>query len=212
MSETRRNSKGAGDTGPENDLKRCASFHGHVCPGLAYGVRVARAALERLGRRAEDEELVAVVETDSCSVDAIQVLMGCTFGKGNLVFRDTGKSVFTFFRRGGTDREVPGLRIAVDFHNEESPADREVWARFRNGDTDPDVARRVRELKSAKIKKILEVPEEDLLRITPVDGPPPARARIYTSVRCVECGEKVMEPRARLREGSVLCGPCFEKI
>ncbi|NIT04240.1 formylmethanofuran dehydrogenase, partial [Candidatus Saccharibacteria bacterium] len=40
-------------------------FHGHLCPGLAIGFRVARAALDELGQRAEDEELVAVVENDS---------------------------------------------------------------------------------------------------------------------------------------------------
>jgi len=33
--------------------------------------------------RAEDEEIVAVVETDACGADAIQVRTGCTFGKGN---------------------------------------------------------------------------------------------------------------------------------
>ncbi|NTV15797.1 MAG: formylmethanofuran dehydrogenase, partial [Desulfobulbaceae bacterium] len=77
-----------------------ARFHGHTCPGLAFGFRVARVAIRELGlSRAEDEELVAVVENDSCAVDAIQVLTGCTFGKGNLIFRDHGKQVYTFFKR-----------------------------------------------------------------------------------------------------------------
>ncbi len=30
-----------------------------------------------------DEELFAIVETDACGADAIQVITGCTFGKGN---------------------------------------------------------------------------------------------------------------------------------
>ncbi|MCI5189229.1 MAG: hypothetical protein D3905_05405, partial [Candidatus Electrothrix sp. AS4_5] len=32
-----------------------------------------------------DEEIVCVTENDSCSVDAIQVLTGCSIGKGNPV-------------------------------------------------------------------------------------------------------------------------------
>src|SRR5512135_2351862 len=71
-------------------------FHGHSCPGLALGYRVSLRALREFKRRAEDEELVAIVENDSCAVDAVQVLTGCTFGKGNLFFRDHGKHVYTF--------------------------------------------------------------------------------------------------------------------
>lgn len=44
-------------------------------------------------------EIVAVVETDMCAVDAIQFLLGCTFGKGNLIHLDYGKSAFTFHSR-----------------------------------------------------------------------------------------------------------------
>ena len=60
----------------KEDFRKCAEFHGHICPGLAIGYRAARAGLEWLNdHRAEDEEIVAIVETDSCSVDAIQSLM-----------------------------------------------------------------------------------------------------------------------------------------
>ena len=69
-------------------------FHGHACPGLALGYRVANLALKELGLRARDEELVAIVENNSCAVDAIQFICGCTFGKGNLIFKDFGKQVF----------------------------------------------------------------------------------------------------------------------
>ncbi len=65
-------------------------------------------ALDFLGvERAEDEELVAIVENDACGVDAVQYVAGCTFGKGNLVFRDWGKPVYTFFSR----RTGRGVRV-----------------------------------------------------------------------------------------------------
>lgn len=34
-----------------------------------------------LEKRAEDEEVVVVVETDACSADAVQVMTGCTLVK-----------------------------------------------------------------------------------------------------------------------------------
>ena len=91
------------------DFEEVIRFHGHVCGGLAIGYRAAQAAIAELGvERAEDEELVAIVENDSCAVDAIQVLTGCTMGKGNLQLRDYGKMVMTLFRRD----EHRGVRVS----------------------------------------------------------------------------------------------------
>ena len=87
-------------------------FHGHACPGLAFGFRVTQFALRELEiERSGDEELVAIVENNSCAVDAIQVMAGCTFGKGNLIFRDYGKQVYTFIRRA----DSVGVRLAIDW-------------------------------------------------------------------------------------------------
>ena len=83
-------------------------FHGHECPGLAMGYRMATAAMEYFeSSRAEDEELVAIVENDACGVDALQCVIGCTFGKGNLLFRDYGKHVFTIYSRSSRS----GIRV-----------------------------------------------------------------------------------------------------
>ena len=69
--------------------KKSVDFHGHVCPGLAIGFKAAQAGLDHLKeRRAEDEELITIIETNACSADAIQVLTGCTFGKGNFFHKD----------------------------------------------------------------------------------------------------------------------------
>lgn len=43
-------------------LDEVIDFHGHICPGLVLGYRVSILALKELGERAEDEELVAIVE------------------------------------------------------------------------------------------------------------------------------------------------------
>ena len=81
------------------EFRKCVDFHGHICPGVAIGFQAARILMERLGvHRAPDEELVATVETDACGADAIQVMTGCTFGKGNFVFKDYGKHAFSLSR------------------------------------------------------------------------------------------------------------------
>ena len=67
----------------DDDLRQAVEFHGHLCPGLAIGYRVAKYIQEHYPR-SEDEELVCIAENRSCSVDAVQQILGCTAGKGNL--------------------------------------------------------------------------------------------------------------------------------
>lgn len=192
------------------EYKYIIDFHGHSCPGLALGYRVARAALKEIGMEdiSEDEELVAIVENESCAVDAIQAITGCTFGKGNLIFRDYGKQVYTFIKRPSGD----AVRIVIDFTPpEETEEEKSMWQRYSLGDRSDDVLKIVHDRKARKIKAILEAKESDLLKITKMNLPPPDEARIYQSIKCKICGEKTAEPKARVKEGKIICIPCFEK-
>lgn len=189
-------------------LDEVEEFHGHMCPGLALGYRVSLLALRELGERAGDEELVAEVENDSCAVDAVQVMTGCTFGKGNLVFRDYGKQAYRFIRRPSGD----ALRVSVNWTAPpETDDEKAAWEHYAGGDRTEEIVRKVHERKSRKVKAILEAPEEELFKVTRERSQQPPAARIYPSVTCALCGEKVMEPKARLLRGQIVCIPCFEK-
>lgn len=185
-------------------------FHGHSCPGLALGYRVALAAFEELNlkERTQDEEILCIVENDSCAVDAVQFITGCTFGKGNLLFRDYGKQVYTFIDR----KKGKAVRISVDFEFEETEKDRERWQRFMNGDRTDEVVSYIKRRKAEKIKKILQAKKEEILKITYPNIVPPKEARIFKSIRCESCREKVAEAKARLLNGKILCIPCFESL
>jgi formylmethanofuran dehydrogenase subunit E len=183
-------------------------FHGHACPGLALGYRVSLVALQEFEGRASDEELVAVVENDSCAVDAVQVMTGCTFGKGNLLYKDHGKQVYTFFERPYPE----ALRIAVTWVSpEETDEEKKMWKRYMNGDSSEEVLQVVHNRKAKKIQSIMQADDEDLFDIQRISIQLPEKAKIYPSVRCSVCGEKVMEPRARVKDGKMICIPCMEK-
>lgn len=79
---------------------KCKDFHGHECPGLSIGYRAALYARILLGiDKSEDEDIVCIAENDSCAVDAVQVILSTTLGKGNLKFHMTGKQAFSFYDR-----------------------------------------------------------------------------------------------------------------
>lgn len=185
-------------------------FHGHSCPGLAIGYRVAMAAFEELNlkEQPQNEEILCIVENDSCAVDAIQVITGCTFGKGNLIFKDYGKQVYTFFDR----KTGKAIRVSVDFEFKESKKDKEIWQRFMEGDRTDEVINFINKRKAEKIKKILQARKEEIFKITYPHVVPPKEAKIFKSLRCESCGEKVAEPKARLLNGKILCIPCFKSL
>lgn len=190
----------------DDDLKKVIAFHGHICPGVVYGYRVAKEAIKYLGQKAKDEEMVAIVENDSCAVDAIQVLTGCTFGKGNLIFRDYGKQVYTFYSRASGK----GVRFLVDFDYPEAPEEKAAWERFQAGERTEEVMAMIRDRKAKKIQAVLNASPEEVIKMRPVKMSMPPEARLYPGVRCAICREKVMEPRARVRDGRMVCIPCFE--
>jgi len=182
-------------------------FHGHSCPGLAIGYRVSLLALKELGERASDEELIAIAENNSCAVDAVQVVTGCTFGKGNLIFKNYGKQVYTFIKRPSGD----GIRISVDWKSpEETDEEKRMWDRYMKGDRSEEVLRTVHDTKAKKINLILNINNEELLKVSKGKMDLPKEAKIYLSLPCAICGEKVMEPRARVKDGKIVCIPCFE--
>jgi formylmethanofuran dehydrogenase subunit E len=185
-------------------LNKVIDFHGHICPGVAYGYRAAEAALKAFGKRAEDEEIVAVVENDSCAVDAIQVMTGCTFGKGNLIFKDYGKQVYSFFKRSTGE----GFRVAVDYSRKESADESAVWDKYHAGERTPELLEQIQALKRRKVEEILTTPADQILSIQSARVPMPEKAQIYPTIRCEKCGEKVMEPRIEETEGKRYCIPC----
>ena len=86
--------------------KKCVEFHGHECGGLTIGYKAALYAMELLDIKmgkdccvSRDEQLVCISENDACGVDAIQVILGCSVGKGNLLFHMCGKQAFSFYNR-----------------------------------------------------------------------------------------------------------------
>lgn len=189
-----------------------ARFHGHVCPGLAIGYRVARKAMELLDvQRPRDEELVAVVENDTCAVDAVQVVTGCTFGKGNLLYKDYGKGGFSFFARAKGRAYRIGYREFPSLPGEDGARMEQLKSKVHFEESATEAERReYGRLREKLIPHILSCPAEDFLVWRPLEEEPPRRARIRPSITCDGCGEQVMETRIRNVGGRNLCIPCSE--
>ena len=163
--------------------KKAVAFHGHECPGLAIGVKACSAAVEKMGiSPAFDEEIICITENDACGVDAVQALMSCTMGKGNLIYKPTGKQAFTFIKRDS------GKAMRFYLKSRNNGMERPKYQQY-----------------------LLDAPVDEIFDCCEVDIVIPEQARLFNSVACEKCGELAPEHKIRLQEGKKVCLGCFQE-
>jgi formylmethanofuran dehydrogenase subunit E len=190
------------------DFTKCVEFHGHACPGLAIGFQAARVLVGRLGaRKAPDEELVAIVETDACGADAIQVITGCTFGKGNFLFKNYGKHAFSL-----VDRKR-GKAMRVCLRPDAFKMDRESLSlseKVQKDEASAEEIGRFRKLQQERTQKILDADAESIFKIEETFPDIPPKARIMESGTCEFCGEPTKKDLLRKIDGKRACIRCAQ--
>jgi len=190
-----------------DDLKRCVEFHGHICPGLIYGYRVAREAMQLMNiGRSVDEEVVAICENDSCAVDALQVLLGTVAGKGNLIIQNYGKNAYTVLSRSGRQAYRFSRRTQYEYTGKDRDDFDRLSAAVEAGKASEEERR---ELKRLKMEDLLTRPFEEIFTTSEAPFEEPLYAPLAPSEPCAVCGEMTMATKmtASADTGRV-CIPC----
>lgn len=162
--------------------ERAVDFHGHACGGLMIGYKAAIYAMELLNLEySDDEEIVCIAENDTCAVDAIQAVLGCSIGKGNLLFHMRGKYVFTIYDR----TTGKGVRLALESKEERDDLDDEQYFLYYKAKT-----------------------PEDMFTVTEPRLPLPEHARMFDTYRCSICREDAGANWIRMVDGKPVCLDC----
>ena len=160
----------------------CVAFHGHECGGLTIGYKASLYAIELLNLEfSDDEPVVCIAENDACGIDGIQVMLGCSIGKGNLLFHMRGKSAYSFYNR------KTGKSVRLVMKPKPAGMTREESFAYYQG-CDP--------------REMFEV-KETTIRL-------PEKARLFASYTCDCCGESTGANWIRLAGDQKLCLDCYE--
>ena len=163
--------------------EKCVAFHGHECGGLTIGFRAAIYAKELLGLDfSGDEEVVCIAENDACGIDGIQVVLGCTAGKGNLLFHMTGKQAWSFYDRASGKSVRLVLKVRPQGKTRE-----ELFRYFQ------------------------DTPAPELFDVKPTVLALPEPAQIFDSFVCEGCGEETGANWIHIQNGKHLCPDCAVK-
>ncbi len=209
LENPRQEIEAAVETGDLPKLLRLSGLlHGHFCPGSAMGVKAAARAVRELKARSTGmEEVLAIVETNSCFADGVQMVTGCSLGNNALIYRDYGKTALTLAYRSGEGVRLAAIPGAGPMKNNPEAA-----ALFKKVVTDrqgtPEDDEKLRTMWIRLSFEMLDIPDEELFAISQVTVAVPPYAPIHASAICSVCGESTMEPRARVKDGKPVCLSC----
>lgn len=194
----------------ESLLIKSGELHGHFCPYVSLGVIAGAYALDELSFKSEGmEDIVAIVETNSCFSDGVQYATGCTFGNNALIYRDYGKTAVTITKRDGK-----GIRLQVkeeaDFLADYPEAEELFEKVIVNRAGKKEDKQRLNQLWNEIAFELIKRPADELFNIKEVKPNLPEYAPIFEDAFCNECGEQIMEPKAITKGDKELCIPCAE--
>ncbi len=192
----------------EKLLLKTGELHGHFCPYVSLGVMAGVYCLNYLQVLTDGmEDVLAVVETNSCFSDGVQYVTGCTFGNNGLIYKDYGKTAVTVVRRGDK-----GIRLHVKERDNILARYPEAQALFEKIVVNREGTDKEKGLLKQKWTEIafdlLKLPEKELFDMKEVYPDLPGYAPIFADEYCCKCGEKIMAPKAVKDGDKVLCKNC----
>jgi len=197
---------------PKEFLEIGQRFHGHKCPAMPMGLRVGAAAMNKLGvERSHDGQLVALLELGenhcaACFGDGIQMVTGCTFGKGNIQKLNYGKWGLTLIDRASGRAVRVAPKTEAMLANKQS----DFFKNYREkGVPASQVPAKVVE---PLIAKVMGAPDEMLMNIGDVVAHPlPKKVESFAGFVCDRCGEMTVEGYGRPLGDKKVCIPCYEQ-
>ncbi|ABL87401.1 formylmethanofuran dehydrogenase, subunit E [Pyrobaculum islandicum DSM 4184] len=191
-------------------LNKAAELHGHICVGLALGVKTSAVALERLGvLPADDTDIIAVTDNNTCFADGVQVVMGATLGNNRLIYRDAGRfALILVDRRGGKAVRI-SLAGRLTTPTMENPRYRDYWSRLPQ--LTEEKRQEFRSLMEKASAEVLEAPDA-IFKIEEVP-PDPILDALKSTTRpswtvCERCGVATLAERAVVVGGRHYCPDC----
>ena len=181
-------------------------FHGCYCLDIAMGYRVSKALLREMGDDMKNmKDVYAYVGAPTCAVDAIQKMTGCTLGKRNLIFTNTGKSVFVM-QNVKTGKAVRAYCHYWD--NFDHVQLREQRKAAHAPTATPEQKAAFETLLDRQVHDILMAAEATLFALSNVTLAALPKSSKYISEPCAVCGEFAKVDLLRDEDGKKLCSEC----
>jgi formylmethanofuran dehydrogenase subunit E len=182
-------------------------FHGHRCPFMPLGYRMAKLAMKELGAEKEKDHGFFIIpelgvgHPQTCLMDGMMIASGATYGKSLMEKTFWGKLAAVFYH---PEKGAIRLALKADFLDEFGK--QEFFAQRMQGVEPsliaPDVTERAINWTDAQtddnVFKKERLPQYQFKRVK----------GSFNKAKCVKCGEYVFERYVRTVNGQPHCIPC----
>jgi formylmethanofuran dehydrogenase subunit E len=176
-------------------VEKIWDFHTKKAPGIVIGIDMVELALEKLGP--VKDKINAICEGQSCLIDVLQVMAGCTYGNKYLrVIESLGRYAFTLFDRF----DGKGIRVFIDIDRID-PDETPELAKFFTRTRSPEVKEGGPARAESALKIIGEFAgvRQKIIGWYPVKVFDHHKPPMYPAALCEECNESflLVEPGAK---------------
>ena len=199
-------------TNPKDWLEFGQKFHGHKCPAMPMGLRVGAAAMNALGvERAKDGQIIAYVDLgdDHCATcygDGLQVIMGTTFGKGNIKKTHKGKWALTLVNKSNGEAVRVTPKAEAMLANKQTDFFKEYREKSIPASQVPA------EVVDPLINNVMNAPDDKLLSISQIfEYKLEPNKDSFDGFVCEECGEMTVMEYGRIKGDKKVCIDCAAK-
>jgi Formylmethanofuran dehydrogenase subunit E len=184
-------------------------FHGHRCPFMPLGYRMAKLAMKEL--RIEHEKNhnffvsleLGIGHPQTCLIDGIQIATGATYGKSLIEKTFWGKLAATFY-----SPKNRAIRIALKPEFLDELGNHEFFAYRKKGVEPSEIPD---EVTNKAITWMYEQPDEKVFKIERLPDYKLAKPKSsFNKTKCAKCGEYVFERYVRFKDNKPYCIPCSE--
>jgi formylmethanofuran dehydrogenase subunit E len=193
---------------PHDYLEMGFKFHGHKCPAMPLGLKSASLAMNTLGvEHSQAGELFAILDLGKfhcagCFADGVQIITGCTYGKGNILRTNKGKFSFTLIDR----KTGRGVKITPIGSWLKKALQSPFMEERKKGTPPQNISR---EITDPLVDKVINMPYEQQFKVEKFDSihiemPP----HYWDKDLCEKCGELTVAEYAHYINGKYLCSDC----
>ena len=195
---------------PRDYFEYALKFHGHKCPAMPLGLKMASVAMNELNvEHAHAGELFTIVDLGEhhcagCIADGVQVITGCTFGKGNIIRSMKGKFSLTLIDQ----KNSRGVKITPIGYMLQKAFNSEFMEERKKGNPPHKISA---EITDPLIEKVFTMPIEKQFKIEQLEKikayVPPHK---WDKLLCEDCGELTVAEYGFYINRKFLCADCAE--
>ena len=191
-------------------LKKLVDFHGHLCPDLIIGAKLSEYIQQLVSETSGMNVSISILAQNCTSaIDAIQILLGATFGNQRLQVMDFGKHVYSLVIN---DTGISFMfSLKQQMYGDEDEFDN-LERKIMSGRITLEETVYFQKLMDGRIEKLFSMTTDKLFNCEEVEKGQLFYEAPSIYLTCSQCRHQVLKNRSVEYHDKIYCISCFQEI